>query len=430
MKGVRPRRAFAVTAAAALVAGALAACSSGTSSSPSSSDAGDGGNSGGSGEVIKLGVMGDHTSQTGTSYSGIPAVVHRLVEDLNAAGGIEGRKVELVECDLQGLADQASRCARQMVSGGATAVLAQVGLGIEKVPPIFQEAKIAYFPAYTLAQADMESEASFPVVPGILSQMGGGWIASHSKCEKPVWVLAESPSTEFMKGLATTGFKAGGGDPAAMTFVTFPLTQSDFAPVAAEVVGHNPDCIMPYLNETMNLQFYPALVQTGWKDRDPERNRLMGYQGGVYTQRVLEEFPELVEGLRAVDLSRAFNNPAWGEFSTILDDLKDDGLTNLTSSFTKHTYINFLAWVDTVKQVIADGDEVTNETVFDKLSTGTIDVSDFTAPFSTANGGSFPEWPRLFNTSLILEEVKDGQLSELNNGEWVDLGPDIAAVVG
>lgn len=400
----------AAIAAAAL---ALAGCS--------------GGGAEASGDTIRLGVMGDHTAQV-NSYSGIPRVIELAVEQVNADGGIGGVPVEIVECDLQGVPDQATRCARKMMDEGVTAVLAQVAFGVEKIPPVFEEAKIAYLPAYTLSQIDMESPASFPVVPGVLSQMGGGWLSADGGCENPVVVSVQSPSSDFMEELATLGAEAGGG--VAPRFVMAPLNATDYAPIAAEAVADNPDCILPYMSESLNSVFYPALEQTGWKDQG-ENNRLLGYQGGVYTQAILEEFPELMEGMRAVDMSRPFNSDIWTDFNAMIEQLSDDGLTNLTSSFTKHSYINFLAWVDAVKQTQDAGADVTNETVFDTFGeSDAISTSDFTAPFSTKNFAGFERWPRLFNTSLIVEEFKDGEVVELNDGEFVDIGPDLAEVVG
>lgn len=413
---VTPRRRGKLLAALATAGTVfLAGCSSAATT-------GDGGGE----DVIRLGVMGDHTSQTQTSYSGIPRVIELAVEQVNAQGGVAGKKVELVMCDLQGIPDQASRCARDMVNAGVTAVLAQVGFGVEKVPPIFEKAKIPYFPAYTLSAIDMESEASFPVVPGILSQMAAAWLAGDLGCKKPVLITLQSPATNYMKELVAIGTKAGGG--VQPRFVIAPLNTTDYAPVAAEVVADNPDCVMPYMSETLNSVFYPALRQTGWKDRSPE-NRLVGYQGGVYTQRILEEFPDLVEGMRAIDMSRPFNDPSWKEFNEIIAKLEGEKLTNLTSSFTKHSYINFLAWTDAVSQVAKAGKEINNETVFEMLSTSdAIDTKGFTAPFSTKNA-EFKKWPRFFNTSVILEEFRNGELVQLNNGEFVDLGDKIAAVV-
>lgn len=377
-------------------------------------------------DVIRLGVMGDHTSQTQTSYSGIPRVIDLAVEQLNANGGINGKKVEVVKCDLQGIPDQASRCARDMVDSGVTAVLAQVGFGVEKVPPIFEKAKIPYFPAYTLSATDMESTASFPVVPGILSQMAAAWLSGQLGCKNPVVVTLQGPTTDYMKELVSIGAKAGGG--VQPRFVAAPLNTTDYAPVAAEVVADNPDCIMPYMSETLNSVFYPALRQTGWKDRSPG-NRLVGYQGGVYTQKILENFPDLVEGMMTVDMSRPFNDPSWDDFNKLIAKLENEKLTNLTSSFTKHSYINFLAWTDAVSQVMKAGKEVNNETVFDMLATSDgIDTKGFTAPFTTKNA-QFKKWPRFFNTSVILEEFRDGKLSQRDGGAFVDLRDDLAAVV-
>src|SRR5690606_28674764 len=271
------------------------------------------------------------------------------------------------------------RCARDMVNAGITAGLAPVGVGIEKVPPIFEKAEIAYFPAYTLSAIDMEAPASPPVVPGILSQTAAPWLSAQLGCTHPVVITLPGPTINYMKELVSIGAKAGGG--VQPRFVAAPLNTTDYAPIAAEVVADNPDCVMPYMSESLNSVFYPALRQTGWKDRSPN-NRPVGYQGGVCTQRILEALPALPQRNRPVDMSRPFNDPAWEEFNEILDELKNEKLTNLTSSFTKHSYINFLAWTDAVRQVAEAGQEINNETVFDMLSNSDgIDTQGFTAPF-------------------------------------------------
>jgi len=383
---------------------------------------------GGDGPTIKLGVMGDATSPI-NPYSGIPKVIELAVEQVNDKGGIGGVPIEIVECDLQGVADQSTRCSRELAAAGVTGVLGQVSVGVEKVPPVLEPAKIPYFPAYAFGGVEYTSEISFPVMPGVLSQMGGAWAAGKEGCKRPVLVTIESPTANQMSTFADIGLKAAGSD-AKMRYVFAPTGTTDWAPTAAEVVADNPDCILVYGSEVINRTMFPALEQTGWKKRSPD-NKLVGYQGGVYTQNLLKEFPDLTEGLVAVDLSQPFTDPIWNDFNAMIEELQDDNLTNLTSSFTKHSYINFLTWVGAVEQVQKAGEDVTAENVLKLLNTSEgVENGGFTAPFTTLHATPILDWKRLFNTSVVIEDVTDGKLTARDDGAFVNIGPDLAAAAG
>lgn len=408
---VRNRRLGAVAIFGALAL-AVAGCSA------ANAGGGDGGG------TIKLGVMGDATSPI-NPYSGIPKVIELAVKQVNDEGGIGGVPVEIVECDLQGVADQATRCSRELVAAGVTGILAQVSVGVEKVPSVLEPANTAYFPAYAFGGVDYTSDVSFPVMPGVLSQMGGAYAAGLEGCERPVLTTIESPTANQMETFAEIGLAAAGSD-AEMRYVFAPAGTTDWAPTAAEVVAGNPDCILIYGSEVINRTMFPAIEQTGWKDRSPD-NKLVGYQGGVYTQNLLKEFPELTEGLVAVDLSQPFTDEIWGDFNAMIAELEDDQLTNLTSSFTKHSYINFLTWVGAVEQVQEAGDDVTAANVLKILQTSEgIDNGGFTAPFSTLNATPILDWKRLFNTSVVIEDVVDAVPVARNDGEFVNIGPELA----
>ncbi len=88
------------SAALALV-GATALALTGCSTTTGGGDTPTDGGTAAPQSVIKLGEIGDFTSQAGTAYPGIPRVIQLAIDDLNANGGINGAEVELVTCDLQ-----------------------------------------------------------------------------------------------------------------------------------------------------------------------------------------------------------------------------------------------------------------------------------------------------------------------------------------
>ncbi|NLT05851.1 MAG: ABC transporter substrate-binding protein [Solirubrobacterales bacterium] len=389
------------------------------------SDDDDGGGGGGasngatSGEPIKIAVIADVTSQTGVAYPGIPPMIERAAEEVNAAGGIDGRPIEITECDLQNLPDQAVRCARQAVEDGVAAALVQVAFGAAKVPPIFEEAGIPYLPAFAFEAADMQSEVSYPMVPGVLTQIAASYLAGQH-CENPVLLTFESPSLDYTKELSSMGFAAAGKEPAKV--VAAPLDTKDWAPIAAEVTADDPDCVVPYINEALTLAFYPALQQTGFD------GKLVGYQGGVYTEKTLNEFPDLLEGALAVDMSYPFDHEQWDDYNETMAGLEEE-YPAFTSSLVKGSYLNFLAVVDAARRAAEDGKDVTGETMLETFaSTTDIDTGGLLAPVDTSTEWDVERFPRMFNTSVLVEEIKDGQVTLIEDGEFQDLGDEIAAV--
>src|SRR5690606_36646907 len=135
---------------------------------------------------------------------------------------------------------------------------------------------------------------------------GAAHLQATDGCKNPVAFTYDNPSLQFSKDMVALGTKAGGG--VEVEWVTFPVNTTDWAPIAQQITDLNPDCLMPYSSETVNALVYPALEQTGWKEKT-EGNRLVGYMGGVYTDKNLEEFPEFLEGTRVVDLTPPTTDP-------------------------------------------------------------------------------------------------------------------------
>ncbi|MBE2318188.1 ABC transporter substrate-binding protein [Solirubrobacter sp. CPCC 204708] len=406
--------------------GALALCATtamGLGLVACGSDEGGGGaaNAGLTKDPVKLWVIGDETSQTGLSYSGIPAAIKAAAERVNKEGGIEGHPVEIKTCDLQNLPDQASRCARDALNDKASAALVQASFGTAKIPPVFEQGKTAYLPAFAFDPADLHSDVAFPMAAGVLTQIAGSYIAGLN-CQNPVLISVQTPQLDYVKELSAMGFAAAGKPPAKI--VAAPLGATDWAPTAAQAVSSKPDCIVPYLSETLMTAFYPALQQTGWKN---DSNKLAGYQGGVYTQKILEKFPDLLEGMVAVDMSYPFNDPKWNKFNETMDPINKEKLTNFTSSFTKGSYLNFLAFVDVARRVAKSGQPVNNESVLAMFNkTSDVQTDGLLAPVDTSTPWSVEDFPRMFNRSLVFETFKDGKLTALENGKFNDLSDKIA----
>ena len=102
-------------------------------------------------DTIKIGVQGAHSGDL-ASY-GVPSLnaVKIVVEKANAAGGVLGRKIEIIAQDDQCKPEMATNAATKLISDKAVAVVGPICSGPTKAAlPLFQQANIiAISPAAT-----------------------------------------------------------------------------------------------------------------------------------------------------------------------------------------------------------------------------------------------------------------------------------------
>ena len=130
MKKSISRRQFLAVVGAAAAVGALTACgssssSTGTAASTAASGAASGSASA-SGDTIKVGLLAPLTGDVSVYGIAVANGANLYIKQINEAGGINGKQIEVVEMDEQGDATQAVTCFTQMVDQGITALIGDV----------------------------------------------------------------------------------------------------------------------------------------------------------------------------------------------------------------------------------------------------------------------------------------------------------------
>jgi ABC-type branched-chain amino acid transport systems, periplasmic component len=77
-------------------------------------------------QTSKPWLIGQVVSLTGPAASvgnALDKVAKMWVEEVNAAGGIKGRKVEMTTCNEESKAEKAVACAREMIDNGAVIII-------------------------------------------------------------------------------------------------------------------------------------------------------------------------------------------------------------------------------------------------------------------------------------------------------------------
>ena len=129
------KRVFAMVMAVVMAAVIFAGCSAGGNNNAS--------NNSGSGDTIKVGLLGPHSGEYAVYGLGVRNGAELYFKKVNEAGGINGKKIELVVYDNKGDDTEAVTAFTRMVDEGVTALVGDVltGSGVpEEKAEAFQEA--------------------------------------------------------------------------------------------------------------------------------------------------------------------------------------------------------------------------------------------------------------------------------------------------
>ena len=118
MKKLISRRQFLAAAGVVAAAGALSACGSSSSTAGSAAAS--------AGDTIKVGVLAPLTGEVSNYGLAVSNGVQLYLEQVNEAGGINGKQIEVILMDEQGDATQAVNCFTQMVDEGITGLIGDV----------------------------------------------------------------------------------------------------------------------------------------------------------------------------------------------------------------------------------------------------------------------------------------------------------------
>ena len=126
MKQSISRRQFLAVVGAAAAVGALSACGSSSSSTSTAAASGEASGSAEGGATIKVGLLAPLTGDVSVYGIAVANGAALYIKQVNEAGGINGKQIELIQMDEQGDATQAVNCFTQMVDQGITALIGDV----------------------------------------------------------------------------------------------------------------------------------------------------------------------------------------------------------------------------------------------------------------------------------------------------------------
>jgi ABC-type branched-subunit amino acid transport system substrate-binding protein len=399
---VRTNRVLVALTTAILAAVAVSACDSAQSSGTTGSTGSSAASSTGSGTAASgsaINVMGFGTFQSATlSIPDAAPAMQAHVDQINAAGGIGGHKINLIVCDDQNDPNTAASCGRQAVSDKVAAVLISFSNNSAQILPILAAANIPAIYNPAVAPADETSTASFPRDSGVMAIYGGlGVQLAKEGCTKVGAVVLSIPPTLLGAQWLGTGLKSKG---IPLVSVQVGLTQASFSASVSQLVSEGADCIVPVTTPQQGSEIALAIQQSGKKVKI----------GAVDSEFSAAQIKSLGSALTGTVLTGAEYLPGDTNVPAIAAYLA--GMKQYEPNVTPATAFSVDSWasVTALQQVLANvsgqptGASVTAAAAKTATNTGLL------APFSWASTAPAAKYPRVQNWSYLTWTVNNGTM--------------------
>ncbi len=403
------RARFRTIRGAALVMGvalAAAACGSSTSSttgSTSTTSAGAAASAGSTATGTPITVLTITPSGTsGANFPDIPTVLEAFAKVTNAAGGIAGHPLRVESCNDKNDPNTAGTCARQAVNDKAVAVLGSFSQFADSILPILGAAKIPYLAANAISGSEYSDTNSYPLVPGPIGFAALGTKAGQ-RCAKTDIVTYDLPAAAGLAPFVAMGLAAS--KKTVDKTVKVPVTTTDFSSTVSN--AKDADCIISILPEQALNQYLAKATSLGVSQT------IFAPAGGVGSES-LTRFKTQLEGSYTVSSFPIATDPIWAGLKR---ELAAEGKSDVDLTVPE----NLNAWVSgVVFAKVAAGlttfDAASFKAALDKTSN--LDTGGFTPPLDFTSPFPVPALARLFDTSLIGVDIKNGAL--VQDGTFVD----------
>ncbi|MFJ5026706.1 ABC transporter substrate-binding protein [Streptomyces sp. NPDC088560] len=401
--------------AAALSTGAVALCASLT--------AGCGvipGATGGSGDdPIKVMTWAPENTDA-TNKPGMPAMARAYGKWINAHGGVNGRKLEILTCNDHNDSVGAAQCARQAAQENVVAVVGSYSqFGDSFLSPL-ESAGIPYIGGYGVTSDEFTGQMSYPVNGGQPALLAGLGRALAVGCGNVALVRPDSIAGDELPPLLNSGLKAGGhanaDDEMAEENATEYSAQSDRALREATKDAPRKGCVVPALGDRTDTfmdsfrrarETYPDVrMATVLGSVDQTLINSTGGAEGPYEGSYITSWYPPATDARWDLMKKVINEEAFG------DNRIDPADAGVQTTWIAYTVLK------AALEKIGSGD-VTADAVRRTLNNGLhVSTGGLTPTLSWPYEGKLSSvgFPRLVNANVTLEVVQNGELVAARKG--------------
>ncbi|MFC5636320.1 ABC transporter substrate-binding protein [Streptomyces bullii] len=359
-----------------------------------------------------------------TNKPGMPAFARAYARWVNANGGIDGRKLNVLTCNDHNDAVDAAKCARRAAKENAVAVVGSYSQHADSFFPPLEGEGIPYIGGYGITNEEFTSPLSYPVNGGQPALLAGLGSALAESCGPVTLVRPDTIAGDQLPALLDSGLQAGGhrtaDDHRAAEDATDYDGQSRRALEATATDPARTGCVVPALGDRTGtfMDFfrraradYPDVrTATVLGSVDQTTIDATGGASGPY------------EGSYITGWYPVAGDPRWdGMKEVIREEAFGDNRIDPADAGVQTTWIAYTVFRQIVESL--GGGEVTADTVRRALDGG----------LQVTTGGLTPKlrwrfqdklasvgFPRLVNANVTLQVVRQGRLVAARKG-FVDV---------
>jgi branched-chain amino acid transport system substrate-binding protein len=195
--------------------------------------------------TLKVGVQAPITGSYANEGQGIDNGARLLAEQINAKGGVLGKKIEVITCDDQGTAMAAAICAKDLVNKGVKLVVGSY------TSTCAEAAQKTYYKAGVLQTSDGTADSltekgywtflrnSFP--NSAEAEFVAEYLVNVKKYKRIVVISDFSTYADGLANAAEAAIKAKGGNVVSRDKIK--ADSQNFTPVLTNIKSKNPDAI-------------------------------------------------------------------------------------------------------------------------------------------------------------------------------------------
>ncbi|MFC9680485.1 ABC transporter substrate-binding protein [Streptomyces sp. NPDC056948] len=354
-----------------------------------------------------------------TNKPGMPAFAHAYARWINAKGGINGRKLNVLTCNDHNDSVAAAKCARRAAKENVVAVVGSYSQYADSFFPSLEGAGIPYIGGYGITNAEFTSPLSYPVnggQPALLAGLG----RSLAGCGPVALVRPDTIAGDQLPPLLDSGLKAGGHTAARDQRAAEDATEYDGqAERALETTTAAPGdegCVVPALGDR-NGTFMDSFRRTREDYPDVRTATVLGSvdqtvidatggASGPYEGSYITGWYPVASDARWNGMKRVIKEEAFGDNRI---DAADAGVQT--------TWIAYTVLKKIVESLGAG--EVSADTVTEALDNGLrIDTGGLTPTLRWQFQDKLAAvgFPRLVNANVTLQVVREGRLVSARKG--------------
>ncbi|GGS50959.1 ABC transporter substrate-binding protein [Streptomyces cinerochromogenes] len=401
--------------AAVLTTGALALCASLTAACGVVPGA-----TGGSGDdPVKVMTWAPQDTDA-TNKPGMPAMARAYAKWVNAHGGINGRRLQVLTCNDHNDGVGAARCARRAADENVVAVVGSYSqFGDSYLAPL-EGAGIPYIGGYGVTNDEFTGAMSYPVNGGQPALLAGLGKALAATCGNIALVRPDSIAGDQLPAMLDSGLKAGrhadAGDQLAADDATEYAGQSEQALRYATRDVTKKGCVVPALGDRTDTfmdsfrrareNFPDVRTATVLGSVDQTVINATGGASGPYEGAYITGWYPVASDRRWDPMKKVINEAAFG------DNRIDPADAGVQTTWIAYTVLR------AALEKIGDG-EVSADAVRRTLNDGLrVSTGGLTPTLHWPYEGRLAAvgFPRLVNADVTLQVVQDGKLVAARKG--------------